>query len=103
MPGLCRAISEGGTGFDYRLGMAIPDRWIKVCSLSLKSTPKVVISVLVQYCNCTNACAITKDVLLCIYFENSLKTASTFAKTNFSPHANFQWVLLKFYTATFIV
>lgn len=46
MPGLCRAISEGGTGFDYRLGMAIPDRWIKVCSLPL-NTPKVVISVLV--------------------------------------------------------
>ena len=30
MPGLCRPISEGGGGFDYRLGMAIPDRWIKV-------------------------------------------------------------------------
>ena len=41
MPGLCRPISEGGTGFDYRLGMAIPDRWIKVCSLLEKA--KVVI------------------------------------------------------------
>lgn len=30
MPGLCRPISEGGNGFDYRLGMAIPDMWIKV-------------------------------------------------------------------------
>ena len=30
MPGLCRPITEGGVGFDYRLGMAIPDRWIKV-------------------------------------------------------------------------
>ncbi|MCK9203508.1 MAG: alpha-amylase family glycosyl hydrolase [Bacteroidales bacterium] len=30
MPGLCRPISEGGIGFDYRLGMAIPDYWIKV-------------------------------------------------------------------------
>lgn len=28
MPGLCRPVSEGGTGFDYRLAMAIPDRWI---------------------------------------------------------------------------
>jgi len=30
MPGLCRPIREGGIGFDYRLGMAIPDFWIKV-------------------------------------------------------------------------
>jgi len=29
MPGLCRPVSEGGIGFDYRLGMAIPDFWIK--------------------------------------------------------------------------
>ena len=30
MPALCRPVSEGGAGFDYRLGMAIPDVWIKV-------------------------------------------------------------------------
>lgn len=30
MPTLCRAFHEGGCGFDYRLGMAIPDMWIKV-------------------------------------------------------------------------
>ena len=30
MPGLCRPIREGGIGFDYRLGMAIPDYWIKI-------------------------------------------------------------------------
>ncbi|KAG6704631.1 hypothetical protein I3842_07G141500 [Carya illinoinensis] len=28
MPGLGRPVSEGGTGFDYRLAMAIPDKWI---------------------------------------------------------------------------
>ncbi|XP_059634373.1 1,4-alpha-glucan-branching enzyme 1, chloroplastic/amyloplastic-like isoform X2 [Cornus florida] len=28
MPGLGRAVSEGGIGFDYRLAMAIPDKWI---------------------------------------------------------------------------
>ena len=28
MPGLCRPVSEGGLGFDMRLGMAIPDKWI---------------------------------------------------------------------------
>lgn len=30
MPGLCRPVSEGGIGFDYRLAMAIPDMWIKL-------------------------------------------------------------------------
>lgn len=30
MPGLCNAIVEGGIGFDYRLGMGIPDFWIKL-------------------------------------------------------------------------
>ncbi len=30
MPGLCRRPDEGGFGFDYRLGMGIPDYWIKI-------------------------------------------------------------------------
>lgn len=30
MPGICRPISEGGQGFDYRLAMALPDMWIKI-------------------------------------------------------------------------
>jgi len=30
MPALCRPVREGGGGFDYRLGMAIPDMWIKL-------------------------------------------------------------------------
>lgn len=30
MPGLCRPVSEGGLGFDFRLGMGIPDYWIKI-------------------------------------------------------------------------
>ncbi|XP_074660495.1 1,4-alpha-glucan-branching enzyme-like [Tubulanus polymorphus] len=30
MPALCRPVDEGGTGFDYRLAMAIPDKWIKM-------------------------------------------------------------------------
>lgn len=29
MPGLCRKVSDGGIGFDYRLAMGIPDFWIK--------------------------------------------------------------------------
>lgn len=30
MPGSCRPVDEGGIGFDYRLAMAIPDKWIKL-------------------------------------------------------------------------
>jgi 1,4-alpha-glucan branching enzyme len=30
MPGLSRPVKEGGVGFDYRLGMGIPDFWIKM-------------------------------------------------------------------------
>lgn len=30
MPALCRPVDEGGVGFDYRLGMAIPDKWIEL-------------------------------------------------------------------------
>jgi len=30
MPALCRPIPEGGTGFDFRLSMAVPDMWIKL-------------------------------------------------------------------------
>lgn len=30
MPGTCRPIIEGGLGFDYRLAMAIPDKWIEL-------------------------------------------------------------------------
>ncbi len=30
IPGCCRKIEDGGLGFDYRLGMGIPDYWIKL-------------------------------------------------------------------------
>ena len=30
MPGICSAVDDGGIGFDYRLGMSIPDYWIKI-------------------------------------------------------------------------
>jgi len=30
MPTLCRPVAEGGVGFDYRLQMAIADKWIEV-------------------------------------------------------------------------
>ena len=30
MPGICADVEDGGMGFDYRLGMGLPDFWIKV-------------------------------------------------------------------------
>lgn len=30
MPALCRPVKEGGVGFDYRLAMAVPDKWIEL-------------------------------------------------------------------------
>ncbi|KAI3429595.1 hypothetical protein D9Q98_005681 [Chlorella vulgaris] len=30
MPALCRPVDEGGVGFDYRLGMGLPDYWIEL-------------------------------------------------------------------------
>jgi len=30
MPGLCRKVEDGGVGFDYRLGMGLPDFWIRM-------------------------------------------------------------------------
>ena len=30
MPAMCRPVDEAGIGFDYRLAMAIPDKWIKL-------------------------------------------------------------------------
>lgn len=29
-PSLCRSIKDGGIGFDYRMAMAIPDKYIKL-------------------------------------------------------------------------
>ena len=36
MPTLCRAVSEGGVGFDARLGMGTPDLWVRVGPCSLR-------------------------------------------------------------------
>lgn len=30
MPGMCEKVKTGGIGFDYRLGMGLPDMWIKL-------------------------------------------------------------------------
>ncbi len=35
MPGMCLPVAEGGLGFDYRLGMGLPDMWIR----TLKELP----------------------------------------------------------------
>ena len=30
MPGMCEPVPEGGVGFNYRLGMGLPDMWVKL-------------------------------------------------------------------------
>ena len=30
MPGLGRPVDEGGVGFEFRLAMSLPDKWIKL-------------------------------------------------------------------------
>ena len=30
MPGICRPVEDGGLGFDYRLNMSVPDKWIQL-------------------------------------------------------------------------
>lgn len=30
MPGMCEPVADGGIGFDFRLGMGLPDLWIKL-------------------------------------------------------------------------
>jgi 1,4-alpha-glucan branching enzyme len=34
MPTLCRPVKEGGVGFDARLGMSIPDLWVRMLRAS---------------------------------------------------------------------
>ncbi|KAA3677751.1 1,4-alpha-glucan branching enzyme [Paragonimus westermani] len=48
MPTLCRPVSEGGGGFDYRLAMAIPDKWIEV-----SWHPRILLFVLLFYGHAT--------------------------------------------------
>ena len=33
MPGMCLPIEDGGIGFDYRLGMGLPDMWVKAVKI----------------------------------------------------------------------
>lgn len=33
MPGMCLSIADGGIGFDYRLGMGLPDMWVKAVKI----------------------------------------------------------------------
>ena len=37
MPGMCLPIEDGGCGFNYRLGMGLPDMWIKAVKTSDES------------------------------------------------------------------
>lgn len=40
MPTFCRPVAEGGVGFDYRLQMAIADKWIEVMEMVRPASPR---------------------------------------------------------------
>ena len=55
MPATCRPVAESGLGFDYRLAMAIPDKWIKVLSYYSWSALSC-LHVHVDVCTCICVC-----------------------------------------------
>uniref|UniRef100_A0A9L0JKT2 1,4-alpha-glucan branching enzyme n=1 Tax=Equus asinus TaxID=9793 RepID=A0A9L0JKT2_EQUAS len=58
MPALCSPISQGGGGFDYRLAMAIPDKWIQVRLYVIKE-------------DCTHGAKMLTATLKCIAYAES--------------------------------
>lgn len=49
MPALCSPTSQGGGGFDYRLAMAIPDKWIQVRFYVIFTPPCITYELFVQF------------------------------------------------------
>lgn len=47
MPGMCLPIEDGGVGFDYRLGMGLPDMWIR----TVKNTRDEDWNIFQMWCN----------------------------------------------------
>lgn len=53
MPALCRPVHEGGTGFDYRLAMGLPDQWVRCQSWArLAGTLRVLCGACSAMCCC---------------------------------------------------
>lgn len=51
MPAFCIPVQDGGVGFDYRLHMAIADKWIELLKYVSIITPKTHVIFLRNYFN----------------------------------------------------
>lgn len=75
MPGLCQPIADGGIGFDFRLGMGLPDFWIKV----LKEQPEEQWSMNGFFFTMTNHLPTTKTVAYAESHDQALVGDKTLA------------------------
>lgn len=75
MPGMCIPIDEGGVGFDYRLGMAVPDFWIKM----LKEVPDEDWDIWQMWNMMTNRLPDVKTVAYCESHDQALVGDKTIA------------------------
>ena len=75
MPGLARPIAEGGIGFDYRLGMGIPDYWIRI----LKETTDELWNPGEMYQVMTNRLPDVKTIAYCESHDQALVGDQTIA------------------------
>ncbi len=75
MPGLCNPIKDGGLGFDYRLGMGLPDFWIRL----LKDQRDDDWNVSEMYHTMTNRLFTTKTIAYCESHDQALVGDKTIA------------------------
>ena len=75
MPGMCAAAEEGGVGFDYRLGMAVPDFWIKL----LKEVPDEQWDIWQRWNMMTDRLPYVKTVAYCESHDQALVGDQTIA------------------------
>ena len=75
MPGMCAAAEEGGVGFDYRLGMAVPDFWIKL----LKEVPDEQWDIWQMWNMMTDRLPYVKTVAYCVSHDQALVGDQTIA------------------------
>jgi len=75
MPGMCYPVQDGGVGFDYRLGMAVPDYWIKL----LKDVPDQQWDIWQMWDMMTNRLADVKTIAYCESHDQALVGDKTIA------------------------
>ena len=91
MPALCRPVTEGGTGFDYRLAMAVPDMWIKILKV-------IIFSVLIVPSNLISVIFILHFHPSLLLFRSSIFLFSCFFVLNSFPSSS----VLKYFGFPFL-